>query len=858
MRRTLLALFVVPVVLVGPWAPAGAQPVITDELYDSHHPRLLFTNGEIPALQSKVADGGRDDTAYQFICTLVQYVYPPLPVNDLLGAWYGDGTIQNLGLVSRIESPPDGAALALGKTITLHVANNWEPNLDEAHSGMRLRSLALGYDMFFADASEAERGLVRDEIVRYIQKMIWFPAYEVFEQQPYLANHSAMFGAALGLAAIALQGETEAYLVTDAMAMADRIAQNLLLWQFDEGGAYGEGNLYALWTLRNLIPYFAARERFDGYSYADHPRLRAVEEWLAYELLPEGAARSHNLNDSVIQGVPYARSTTYFDWAIHEWGSGLAAWLWEHAAGTYGIDMASEADKASTVLWHRTVPQVAPGTVLPKHRIWLGRGLYTFRTGWQEGYSSDDVVFSFYSGKFQGGHAQEDQNQFALYGYGERFVIDHGAGAVGKQSEAHNMVLIDGQGQHNAGGSVGTDGRIAEYLLGGMADYVVGDAASAYATYSEYNAPDYPYQGADWSWGYNGSNPVEFAWRRVLTVHGDDAPPYFVVMDDIRKDDAVHDYEWRLHTLAWNDIDTAANPMTIAGDEGTLDVHLLSPVAGAVTIHTEPFNNQTTEADAQVLCVTRIAVEPSFSFLLIPRRSNTPGPAVSRSEQPWGHACTIDWGGGVVDQIVRNNSGAPVSYGDVETDGLVTVIRNKNGGLAGYLAAGVSSLSIGGTTHVTVGNGAMTCELSGPTLHIDRYDADFRVRNLGVTKVVYRDQELGFTVDGDDIVRGGVTAVGDTPPAPVRALALSAHPNPFNPLTTVRIDGDPAAPTRVAVYDVMGRRVRLLWDAPLRAESRAMVWDGRNDAGAPAASGVYIVKASTPSGSTSLKLTLLK
>jgi hypothetical protein len=133
--------------------------------------------------------------------------------------------------------------------------------------------------------------------------------------------------------------------------------------------------------------------------------------------------------------------------------------------------------------------------------VWAQRGLYYYRSGWPSGATSNDIVMSFYSGKFQGGHAQEDQNQFALRAYGNSFAIDHGAGSTAKESESHNMVFIDGKGQHNAGSSIGTDGAISDYILGDFADAVTGDATAAYTTYSEFNAPNYPIAGTDWSWG---------------------------------------------------------------------------------------------------------------------------------------------------------------------------------------------------------------------------------------------------------------------------------------------------------------------------------------------------------------------
>lgn len=836
---------------------AMSDPVLTDSLYSAHHPRLLFSKGDIPALSAKMHDGGADDDAYAFIRSRVQTVYPSESPASILGTWYGLESIPEIGLVGHLESPPDTAAIALGRAVTTYIADTWEPDYDEAGSADRLRSLALGYDLFFENATPAERAYIRDEMVHYLQVMTWNQGYQVFQDRPYIGNHSAMIASALGLAAIVLQGEADPSLLDGAFSLADAIVDNLLQYMFDPGGSYNEGSLYALWTLKHLVYYFEARKRYDGLDYGSNPRIRAVETWLPYELLPEGRAVSQNLNDSGATATPFSTNSTYFDWAMHTWDSGLSSWLWEHSVGTYGVDEGAAADKAATALWHQSVPVVQPGDVLPLHRLWLQRGLYDFRTGWQSGASSDDVVFSFYSGKFEGGHAQEDQNQFALYGYGARLVIDHGPGFAAKQSEAHNMVLIDGKGQYNAGSSIGTDGKIAHYLLGGLADYIVGDATAAYSTHSEFNDPDQPVQGTDWSWGYEATSPVRYAVRRVVVVHGASAPPYFLIMDDIDKDDTVHSYEWRLHTLAGNTVTTATNPFTISTPVATMGVYMLNPDLSAVSVSTGTYSAGNGDPNSTMLRVTESAVNPQFSFLLMPRATAMSAPTVSNTPQSWGYACTVDWGGGLKDRLIRNDSGAAVGAYGITTDAQVALVRMNGSTIEGFFAANVTTLTVGSTDCIAIDNGPTTCEESDATIHLDRYDANFRFYDLGVTQVFYHDESLDFAVDNGFIVPGALTGVKAGPPAP-RNLSLSVYPNPFNPATTIRVAAPLREPVRVEIFDVAGRRVRSLWNAPLGAAERTISWDGRNDAGAPVASGTYFVRAWTRSGTRTAKLTLLK
>jgi hypothetical protein len=516
------------------------------------------------------------------------------------------------------------------------------------------------------------------------------------------------------------------------------------------------------------------------------------------------------------------------------------------------------AEKASTVLWNGTATPVQPDSVLSGRELWLDRGLYYYRTGWQSGMSSHDVVFSFYSGKFHGGHAQEDQNQFTLYGYGEKFVIDHGSQ---KQSEAHNMVFIDGAGQHNAGGSIGTDGYLAEHLMSDLADYLLGDATDAYTTHSEFNDPDVPFPGIDWSWGYVGANPVDHAYRRVVVVHHEETPPYFVMMDDIDKDGQSHTYQWRLHTYATNTVNTAANPLRISGNNGTMDLHVLYPDFTSLSVATTSYNNQNADPDGKLLKLSVTEVNPRYSFLLFPYDSLVTAPVASREVYPWGWICTLDWGGGLSDILVGNHSGELVTCGDdsILTDATFVLLRQRDSAVTGYLLSNVSIFDFRGVDYIRRFDGTFNCSLSDDVVQIDAEDAQFRIVDTGINHIECRGEDVVFARAGGYVAPDELVGVADYP---VRAAAVvlhvDAYPNPFNPFTTINVRVETKMLVTAAVYDVRGRRVATLLHRELGRGNHLVRWNGRDRYGRRVSSGVYLLKVSGGGRIVTKKLTVLK
>ncbi len=69
------------------------------------------------------------------------------------------------------------------------------------------------------------------------------------------------------------------------------------------------------------------------------------------------------------------------------------------------------------------------------------------------------------------------------------------------------------------------------------------------------------------------------------------------------------------------------------------------------------------------------------------------------------------------------------------------------------------------------------------------------------------------------------------------------YPNPFNPTTTIELALPQDSEVQLVIYDISGRKVRTLVQAALPAGFHEIVWNGRNDAGQPVSSGVYLYRA---------------
>ncbi len=185
-----------------------------------------------------------------------------------------------------------------------------------------------------------------------------------------------------------------------------------------------------------------------------------------------------------------------------------------------------------------------------------------------------------------------------------------------------------------------------------------------------------------------------------------------------------------------------------------------------------------------------------------------------------------------------------------------TYMRGACGNTFHHFAAAGDSLAV---TDVLLCNAVA---LPGPgQLYAFRFRASSlaQVTSVHVRSVLFYND--GAYVDpvttADATVAIGVSLDGG-PGGAVRGLSLRASPNPGRGAVALAIHADAAGTQAVTVTDVAGRIVRHLGAGWFAAGARTVAWDGRDDGGMPARSGVYLVALEAAGHSARTRVTLLR
>jgi hypothetical protein len=196
-------------------------------------------------------------------------------------------------------------------------------------------------------------------------------------------------------------------------------------------------------------------------------------------------------------------------------------------------------------------------------------------------------------------------------------------------------------------------------------------------------------------------------------------------------------------------------------------------------------------------------------------------------------------------------------YWDDNRQSLLSFTAAARYGVNGIVTDAVSGLPLDATVTVTGNTQPVTTDPE----HGDYY----KLLPTGTFELTF--SATGYTtlvVPGVATVWGAPTVLdvalppdtSSVPQAP--ALALRAWPNPFNPGTTFFIEASRAGRARLEIFDLRGRRIRRLWDAPVGEGMTPVTWDGRTDAGRGVEAGAYLGRVTVADRTSTVKVMLVR
>ena len=544
-----------------------------DPAWERHHPFMLFTSDQIPALKARLRVRRGPELLRHFRQDCDDAIDPKSPryvaPDTRLGLFqdrYWPGCNQALLPLASILFDDEkyvrhGIELMLTTARTVGYYDIAEKG-DASFAGAAgtVMTLALGYDWAYRWMTPEQRRAVRECLLE-----LGAAEFEVSMEKGFrlfwVRNWNAMGISALGHASLAVMGETLAP-AHEWLHAAKRLTEEYFNNAVGRDGGFLEGPAYFYYGTHQLLIFAAALAHSTQYNLFETTNLKRLPDYLCYCLAPWGGEI-----DPVGYCGPKISHNMHALAVLRDWVPGKPIeWLWRRS---YGDDPYRWLNMQYYLLpWYRPQPEVSTPE-LPLAQHFRDRGIVKMRTGWD----ADALAASFEAEWARtAAHDQADRGNFTINGYGGRWCVDAGGRNTPNSgsTRAHNLVTIDGKGQAHFYQNSNSDAFITDYChLDRLATTVEADLTNAYC------------YGRSWHLVRRDVNEFRHVRRRFTMVRGDgDVPPYFIVMDDIDKDGEPHDYIWHLHSLGLNEAKLT--------DSGALSVTKNWPSEVSYLVHPKP------------------------------------------------------------------------------------------------------------------------------------------------------------------------------------------------------------------------------------------------------------------------------
>jgi hypothetical protein len=443
--------------------PKPETPVKFPEAMKGKHPRLLFTNEEIPELK-KLADGEGKPfydqlLAYNKVCT------PPKDTkfltDDTDAQRQGMWRLPTLCLHYAMTGAKSDIANAEGYLKLLLSLEHWQEG-KELDSGMGAGNILLGagltYDTFYKELDPTLRDDFRKKLLLQARRMYYYghlmksDAIHYWQNDPQ-NNHRWHRDAGLTMAVLAIADEEP-----EAAWILSKLTEELALlhkWLPEDGTSH-ESSAYLVFGAPYITLAFDASDRVMGTKYLDHPFFKNTSEFRLHTLTPGlkevfhygDSAGFGAINSYAFLGASRTKNADVLD--------GLMDFFNIHKDNAFNYGVYS-------LLWYRPAGKQGDLHNIEKRKFYDDIGALFLRDGWDE----QNTGLLFHCGAYGGlklnefrnsndysyvnvAHDDPDANMFVLYSNGALLADDDRYAKV-KLTSSHNTILVNGKGQTGEG-----------------------------------------------------------------------------------------------------------------------------------------------------------------------------------------------------------------------------------------------------------------------------------------------------------------------------------------------------------------------------------------------------------------------
>lgn len=448
------------------------------------HPRLFFTNADLPKMRERARGVDRDLWAAVLKDLQTLKRDAPDPKDEDL---YKSGLDKRKkGAISQYEVAFQIAQTSYAYAIEkdekyLEAARKWtlaacampiwgytynKPNVDLPPAHL-LYAVAFAYDVLFDKLTKSEKEIIRDKLVKQAGLMYDYFKYKDKKRYTYTQNHTWIPMAGLAIAAYVLMDETDE---AQDWARLSRAVYDRTMLAFGTDGFFYESFHYFGFAFRWMIRYFDAHKQITGENLYQpmRPKFERMKYFVMHSILPdrENVFDFADVGDgSLNRNKESKRESLYGEFDILYRFAGI----YQDAEAQTIADFVRTETKLDTrePMWafinHDANLKPAPLAQIPTYVYFDDNDTVFWRSDWTknatafafraappEGHHAARLAAKISDWRQNTGHAHPDANSFIIYANGKYLTGDTGYLGI-KQTDDHNTILVNNRGQAKDG-----------------------------------------------------------------------------------------------------------------------------------------------------------------------------------------------------------------------------------------------------------------------------------------------------------------------------------------------------------------------------------------------------------------------